>query len=135
MYIYDIQSDRIHRTPKTLKSWKSLFSRCKISKITKNSPKTDHSIVIFSFFLNRYGVFYYGTWWIPMSRRYRIYMGKGGKGSLSGLQVADVDHRFEICCEVNSVLRKINTFLFLVRSWAPILRLHVLFISKRLDQN
>ena len=30
--------------------------------------------------------------------------------------VAEVDPRFEICCHANSVLRKNNTFLFLVRS-------------------
>ena len=56
-------------------------------------------------------------------------------------KILEVDPCFEICREANSVLRKTNTFYFWSdrfetnRTWAPILGLHVLFVSKRSDQN
>ena len=56
-------------------------------------------------------------------------------------KILEVDTRFEICREANAVLRKTNTFYFWSdrfetnRTWAPILGLHVLFVSKQSDQN
>ena len=61
-----------------------------------------------------------------MSRRFRICMTKGRRG-----RVAEVDPRFEICCNADSVLRKNNTFFYfwsdrlgINRTWALILGLH-----------
>ena len=58
---------------------------------------------------------------------------------MAKLRAAEVDPRFKICCDANSVLRKINTDRISDRfetnkRWAPIQELHVPFVSKRSDK-
>ena len=62
MYIYGIQSDRMHSFHPKHSNLESRCFRCiRPHKSPKIAQKTDHSIAIFSIFLNRYGIF----WMVP----------------------------------------------------------------------
>ena len=80
---------------------------------------------------------FYVTWLILMSKRFRIYVGKGGKGSLRlsyGRPKLTLVSRFvaqQIRCYEKLTLIDFWSHRFETnRTWAPILGLHVLFVSK-----
>ena len=59
MYIYDIQSDKIHRNhPKHSNLENRWFPYIIWAKSPKIAEKNDHSIAIFSILFNRSGIFY-----------------------------------------------------------------------------
>ena len=75
-----------------------------------------------------------------MSGWFRMYS-KGGEGVFKAeLQVAEVDPRFEICCDAIAVSKKLTLFYFwsdrfeTKKTWIQIYGVHVLFVSKYLDQ-
>ena len=79
----------------------------------------------------------------PNGQRVQNVYGKGGRGSLffkAELRAAEVDSCFEICwkqiqCEQKLTLLYFSSDRFETnRTWALILGLHVLYVSKRLDQ-
>ena len=107
----------------------------------KNSPKKRSLNRDLLNFLNKEWCIKGGIWWILMSRRFRICMAKGGRGSLRpsyGQPKLTLISRFvamQIRCH-----EKLTLFYFWSdrfetnRTWGLILGLHVLFVSKRSDQ-
>ena len=82
------------------------------------------------------------TWWILMSRRFRICMAKGGRGSLRpsyGRPKLTLISRFvamQLRCQGSKSLRQFWCDRFETnKTWAPTLGPQVLFVSKRSDQN
>ena len=149
MYIYGIQSDKMHSFhPKhsnlenhcfrykrqgwagipfclinSLEIPTNLYSKREILLTPDKRPPKSPKIAPKKRSLNRnfliFLVWYiiYGTWWILMSRRFRICMGKGGKGVFKAeLRAAEVDAYFKICRDAISVLRIKVTPPILVRS-------------------
>ena len=77
MYIYGKQSDRMHIFTQNMQILKVVFLLYRTSEITKNTPKTDHSIAIFSIFL--IGMVYF-LWYVvnPHVQTVQNMYGKGG---------------------------------------------------------
>ena len=76
----------------------------------------------------------------PHVHRVQNMYGKGGVFKAE-LRVAEVDPRFKICRDAIAVSKKITLLYFWShrfetnRTWTQISEVHVLFVSKQLDQN
>ena len=83
-----------------------------------------------------------GTWWILMSIGIRICMAKGGRGCLrpcygrSKLTLVSKKEKPKLRCRKSKTLRQfLSDHLETNRTWTPIWWVHVLFVSKRWDEN